>query len=320
MDQATHTSLPTSSAPLPRVIALAVVGDGPDGEDASPPIPLNTSPTSPTSEIKDTDEEQNPWLSLGTVLTILSVVASIGTTLYPYGLVVLQRQYTTVDNVSSDKAWAVVTVLPKSIVVLHGVEALTDRVTFTACAILLALVALSYGLDAMDIDARVPILKGRVALKKTVATIIVVIAVGKVADRVLPGAPSFTLGTYVAVVALMLACRSSVDAFMAQRSRVVALAKTATAPVPQSATAKLLRTGALALFLSYLGGLFYAYSLLPTQKNIMPIFTFEAKGGGSAVTGEAITIGSGYWTVVETAPHKGQLRLIRDSDIRRIEP
>jgi len=310
---ATRTPVPL---PPPSTTGPTDAQGGPNNTNTGAPIPADAPPTDNVDD-KDKDEGGSPWLSLGTVLTVLSVVASIGTTLYPYGLVVLQRQYITVDKLSPDKAWVVVTSLPKSIVVLHGVEALIDWVTIASCVILLAVVALYQGVDA--IGARVPILKGRLALKKAGALIVGVIALGKIADRVLQGAPSFTVGTYTAVIILMLVCATSMETFVAQLRLLVRPTTTATSPLPHSATTKLLRAGAIALLSSYLAALFYAYSLLPTTRAVMPVFTFESKVDGT-ITGEAITSSNGYWTVVETSPHRGQLRLIRDSDVKSIEP
>jgi len=310
--RATRASAPA----LPAHAAPTVAQGDPNTITTGTPIPADASPITHVDD-KDTEKGENSWLSLGTVLTVLSVVASIGTTLYPYGLVVLQRQYVTVDTLSSNKAWVVVTSLPKSIVVLHGVEALIDRVTIASCVILLIVVALYQGVNAFD--ARAPFFKGHTRLKKAGVLLIGVIVVGKIADRVLPGAPSFTVGTYAAVIILMLVCATSMETAVAQLRLLATPTTPATSPPPRSATTRLYRAGAVAVLSSYLAALFYAYSLLPTTTAVMPVFTFDSKVDGR-VTGEAITSSNGYWTVVETTPHRGQLRLMRNSDVKTMEP
>lgn len=312
----THATRVSAPAPPPNAATPTVAQSGANETNMGAPSAVGSPPIG-TVDDKDTDDGESPWLSLGTVLTVLSVVASIGTTLYPYGLVVLQRQYITVDKLNPDKAWVVVTSLPKSIVVLHGVEALIDRVTIASCVILLIVVALYQGVNAFD--ARAPFFKGHTRLKKAGVILIGVLVMGKIADRVLPGVPSFTVGTYAAVIILMLVCATSMETVVIQLRLPAKPTTPATLPPPPSGTTRLYRAGAVALLASYLAAPFYAYSLLPTTRAVMPVFTFDSKLDGT-VTGEAITSSNGYWTVVETSPHKGQLRLIRDSDVKSIEP
>lgn len=258
------------------------------------------------------EKEETPFLgaSVNVVIALFSLVAGVGTTLYPYGLFVLHRQYMVVEHLDDAQSWQAVTLLPAQIVGIHAALALVSGVALASVAILFFLIAISTGIEWLSDHTTV--FKRRLWLK-AMAYLLLILVLSFVAGLLLRGGPSFTLQAYGLIVTLLTVSSYNIRRILDR----IHDQQNAKEPISPSSKATFTASIFWTLFFVYPAGQFYAYTVLSTESHIMPIYTLRSTTQGT-VTGEVITSANGAWYVVATDRRHGRLLILPTGDIRSI--
>jgi len=253
----------------------------------------------------DSNGKDSAQFSITDIVTVLSAVAAIAAPLYLFGLLFTVQQIQRVYHVDFAAAWAAGALISKTVAIVNGADALKDPISLIFSAIVFAN-ALAMGFIIWLYQSPLTA-NWRPKFKvfgKSGYEAFVVVACLIVADTLaifVPTSahypfPSWT-GEIVSIVISAILVRKAGDAFLSKKF------------------GSAWRLGILAFVLTYLGGLFLSYYVLPTNNSILPTIAVDSTTQGS-VTGGLVAHSDGYWYILVRTKPSGQLVMVRDLSVR----